>query len=295
MRAPFELGWSLESSTNTPAFLISSLNFLIAGGSFSISLFPDSQPLLALTIIMNHIFIPPDTFVFNPALPKCSSSVGFSLRGFVLARTKPRRLKPALPRRQPRNFHDGADFHGSPAPCRDPPGDADGLIEVLSVDQEVSAQLFARLRERAVGHHPFVVANADAGRRGGRMERPGSQILPAFAELDRKLRGFPVALRPFGLAQSVLIQVNEQHVFHFRLPICKSNAASPDRHPDHKIHTIGHVCKRERSLSCGRSLSRRLGQDRRHLDSTLGRLRSGRRVCARSIYGCFGPVAKLRH
>src|ERR1700674_1211263 len=100
MRAPFELGWSLESSTNTPAFLISSLNFLIAGGSCSISAFPDSQSLLAFTIIMNHIFISPDKFDF----------------------------KPALPGRQSRNLHHGPDFHGSPTSCRDPLGNPEGLV-----------------------------------------------------------------------------------------------------------------------------------------------------------------------
>jgi RNA polymerase sigma-70 factor (ECF subfamily) len=42
--------------------------------------------------------------------------------------------------RQARNFHDRPNFHGSPAPCRDPLGNTNRFIEVLGVDQEVAAE-----------------------------------------------------------------------------------------------------------------------------------------------------------
>ena len=62
---------------------------------------------------------------------------------------------------------------------------------VLGVDQEVAAELFARLRERAVGHQPFAVAHPDAGRRRRRVQRGGGQILAARLELLRELRRTP--------------------------------------------------------------------------------------------------------
>src|SRR5579864_926841 len=58
------------------------------------------------------------------------------------------------------------------------------------------------------------------------MERSGAQILPALAELDRKLRGFLVTFRPLGLAQPVLIQVDQQHVFH-ACPLYVDRTARP--------------------------------------------------------------------
>src|SRR5579864_6615457 len=74
-----------------------------------------------------------------------------SLPVLLLARTRPRRLKPALPGGQARNFHHRPDFYGSPTASRDSLGNPDGLIEVIGVDQEVPAELFARFSERAVG------------------------------------------------------------------------------------------------------------------------------------------------
>src|ERR1700674_5423514 len=149
-----------------------------------------------------------------------------SLPVLVLAKTKPRRLKPALPGRQARNFHHRPDFHGSPTASRDSPSNPDGLIEVFGVYQEVPAELFTGLPERAVGHQPLVVAHADAGRRRGRMERPSAQILPALAELDGELRGFLITLSPVGLAQPVFIQVDQQHVFH-ACPLYVDRTARP--------------------------------------------------------------------
>src|SRR6266851_135868 len=81
-----------------------------------------------------------------------------------------------LGRGQAGNFHDRPNFNGSPAPRRDPPGDPDRFIEVLGVDQEVSSELLASFRERAVRYQTLVIANPDAGRRGGRVERSGAQI-----------------------------------------------------------------------------------------------------------------------
>src|ERR1700686_1595545 len=114
------------------------------------------------------------------------NSIHRLLRGPSLTRSRTRNCEidtsNRLIRRQARNFHDGPNFNGSPAPCRDPPGNTDCLVEVLGVDQEVAAQLVASLREWTVGHQPFAVANADTRRRGCWVERPGAQILPGLAE-----------------------------------------------------------------------------------------------------------------
>ena len=64
----------------------------------------------------------------------------------------------------------------------------------LAFDQEVAAELFARLRERTVGHERLAVAHPDAGRRRGGVQRVRGQILPARLELVGELRGLFVAV-----------------------------------------------------------------------------------------------------
>ena len=107
--------------------------------------------------------------------------------------------RPYLDRAQPR---DG-----------DPRRDADGHVEVLRLDQVVAAQLLAGLGERAVGHQPFPAAHPQAGGRRRRVQRRGSQVVAARAELPRQPRRIPVALLPLGLAHGLLVEVHQQHVF----------------------------------------------------------------------------------
>src|SRR5258705_13686084 len=65
---------------------------------------------------------------------------------------------------QVRDLNHRADFNCAPA-CRwNACGNADRLVEVLRVDQEVAAELFARFRERTVGHELSAVAHPDASR-----------------------------------------------------------------------------------------------------------------------------------
>src|SRR5205823_10748546 len=82
-------------------------------------------------------------------------------------RSSPRPIAPGrmLSRRQVRDLDDRPDFDCAPARPRNPRGDGDRLVEIPGIDQEVAAQLFARLRERAVGHQPLALADPDAGRR----------------------------------------------------------------------------------------------------------------------------------
>src|SRR6266511_3293752 len=46
----------------------------------------------------------------------------------------------------------------------DPSGNANRLVEIICLDEEVAAQLFPRLREWAIGHESFAVAHPDTGR-----------------------------------------------------------------------------------------------------------------------------------
>src|ERR1039457_4045017 len=94
---------------------------------------------------------------------------------------------PALIRRQSRNLNHRPDFDGALARPWDACRYADGLVEILRIDQEVAAELFAGLRERTVGDQPFAVAHLDAGGRRHRLQRGRGQILSVRLELVREL------------------------------------------------------------------------------------------------------------
>jgi hypothetical protein len=67
--------------------------------------------------------------------------------------------------RQASDLYDRPDFDAAHACSWNPCGDADRLVEILGVDQELAAELFARLRKRPVSDERFAVAHSDAGRR----------------------------------------------------------------------------------------------------------------------------------
>jgi hypothetical protein len=85
----------------------------------------------------------------------CARPRGTSANGIRSSRT---RLG-----RQARDLHDRPDFDGAQACPWNPCGDADRLVGILGVDQELAAELFVRLRERSVGDERFAVAHPDAG------------------------------------------------------------------------------------------------------------------------------------
>src|SRR5687768_7757753 len=70
--------------------------------------------------------------------------------------------KPPL-RGQPWYFHHWADFDRTLAGGRNAGGDADGLVEILDIDDIKAAELFARLGEGAVGYQPLALAHPHAG------------------------------------------------------------------------------------------------------------------------------------
>src|SRR2546426_2013248 len=116
--------------------------------------------------------------------------------------------------RQARDLYHWPDLDGTLARRGNPCGDGDSLVEILGLDEEVAAQLFARLRERTVGHEPFAVAHPNTCRHCCRVQRVRGQILSVEVNLVGELRGLRVTLLPLGLAQRLLVMVNQQHIFH---------------------------------------------------------------------------------
>src|SRR5712691_1421563 len=130
-------------------------------------------------------------------------------------------------RRQAGHLHHRPNFDGPQACAWNPSGDVDRLVEIPGVDQEVAAQLFARLRERTVGHEPFALAHPDAGRRRNRVQRGGSKILPGPPDLARKLHGLLATLLLLGLIRGLFITVHQQHIFHLVASILAGASPRP--------------------------------------------------------------------
>jgi hypothetical protein len=127
--------------------------------------------------------------------------------------------------RQARYLHNRPDFDRTCARPWNPSGYAERVVEILRIDQEVPAELLASLRKRAIRYEALAVTHLNAGRRRGRMQRSGGQVLPFRVEVSRELRGFLVTLLSLGLVQKFLVKVNQQHVFH----VCSSIVESNDR------------------------------------------------------------------
>src|SRR5438270_6526680 len=197
-RAPLELGCSPSPASSTPAFISSSLYFPISVSNFLSGRTPASVFLSALSRIMNRIV---------SLLLICG---------------------------QARDLHHRPDFYGAHPRGWNARGNSHGLVEIFGIDQEVAAQLFTRLREGTVGHQPFAVADPDAGRCRGGVQRRRGQILPALLNLLRDLRGFAVALLPLGLAQDLLVKINQQHELHKSASMSESNDGRLNRHPARK-------------------------------------------------------------
>src|SRR3989475_2183875 len=147
--------------------------------------------------------------------------------------------------------NDRPDLDRAATGHRNPRGDGNRLVEIAGIDQEVAAQLLLGLRERTVGHHPFALAYPDAGRRGGRLERGGGEILARGTELVRQLCGLAVTPLPLALTQGLLVEVDEQHISHeLYLRSCRvSRRRSPRRRemappPKRPLREVGHPAGR---------------------------------------------------
>src|SRR5215475_12597534 len=85
---------------------------------------------------------------------------------------------------------------------------------MLGLNEEIATELLARLCERTIRDEPFAVAHAYGGGHGRRVEWVGGQILAARFDLVREPRGFCVTGLPLTLTQGLLVNINQQHVFH---------------------------------------------------------------------------------
>src|SRR5262249_59152242 len=91
---------------------------------------------------------------------------------------------------QARDLPHWPDLDRSDARSWNPSSDADRLVEILGMDQEVTGDLLARLHERAVGHEAFAVADPNDRRRWCRLQRRSTQIFPVGVDLGRLLDRF---------------------------------------------------------------------------------------------------------
>src|SRR5580704_10896750 len=262
--------------------------------------------------VVLNIFLSID---FAP-LPRVATQAGHMGIPFLAVRSWP-----TLTWGQVRYLHHRPNLDRPFACARNTSGDVDCLVEVSGFDHEEAAKLFARLRERTVGHNPFALAHPNRGRCRHRLQRRRAQKLAICLERVGKLSRLPVTLLALDVGPGVFVGVNQQHVLHsfpstsksnsgcqnrhlkqenFMATSCsmpltqapyyvscgsgyKSNAKASNRHSATKNSTISHVSGRS---GCRRlSLSLRLGPDRGHSDRDGWRLRPCRRVCARSVCG----------
>ena len=87
--------------------------------------------------------------------------------------------------RESGDFRNRPDFDCSDARSRNPGSDFKSLVEIMGIDQKVTADLFPCLRERSVRHEPFSVANLNAGALRRWMQRCRAEVLPARIESVR--------------------------------------------------------------------------------------------------------------
>src|SRR5262245_42075813 len=130
---------------------------------------------------------------------------------------------------QPHDLSHRPDLDRSNARSRNPSSNADRLIEILGMDQEVAGDLLARLHERTVGHETFAVADPNDRRRRRRLQRRSTQIFPVGVELVCQLDRFLKHLLSLGLAElaeGLLVVVNQQHVFHKAISPSTSDSRS---------------------------------------------------------------------
>jgi hypothetical protein len=93
----------------------------------------------------------------------------------------------------------------------------DGFVQVSSLEQNVSTNLFARLRERTVGDGRLSVPDAESGGRVYRLERMSGEQMSAFARRVVEVEGLADEGLRLLLGEALshlLIVENQTEVFH---------------------------------------------------------------------------------
>src|SRR5579885_2523949 len=99
---------------------------------------------------------------------------------------------------------------------RNPSRKPDRGIQVLRLDQVVSSELFARLRERTVGDKRLCVAQPDRRRRRGRLQRVAVQVLTGSSDSPGKLLVLVKNLLKRVARFFLRGNIQKQHVLHWR-------------------------------------------------------------------------------
>ena len=126
-------------------------------------------------------------------------------------------------------LHHGTYFDGSKAGGGDASGDLHRGLLIRCFDQEIAAQLLARFGERAFRNEVLAFAHAHAAGGSDRLQGRRGQKVPARVKFLRVLCRFDVTFFTLGLAEHVLVCIDQQHVSHESAFTDKSNDGSPDR------------------------------------------------------------------
>src|SRR5580698_3990056 len=175
-RTPFELGCNPSPPVMTPAFTSSALYFIMSSRSWRLGISPASEAFVALTRTM--------TFMGkSPALARLCALMDVGARLSRLSKMGTGNPIDAVRcLRQSAQFDHRPDFDGSLAGARNPARNLDRFVEMLGLDQEITAELLPRFGERSVGHRPLAVADAHAGRRRHGMQGRRTQELAVGVE-----------------------------------------------------------------------------------------------------------------
>src|SRR5438093_1256170 len=171
MRHPFDVAWSPEASSNTPARCSSSWYFAISLRAFSSGITPASESWLAFTTIMNRMVLSP--------LP--------GLRGrlraqslLLLLELRLERITEVLRLEHLANLHFTFLERGTFQPL-------DGLAERLHLPQPETGDQLLRLGEGPVDHRSLAAGEPDARALGARLQPLPREHHARFLQLDVEL------------------------------------------------------------------------------------------------------------
>src|SRR5213593_1690561 len=202
MRQPFDVAWSPEASSNTPALCSSSWYFAISLRAFSSGITPASESWLAFTTIMNRMVLSP-----LPGLRGCLRAQSL----FLLLELRLERITEVVRLEHLANLHFTFLERGPFQPI-------DGLAERLHLPQPETGDQLLRLGEGSVDHRPLAPGEPDARALGARLQPLPSEHHARFLQLDVEL---PHCRQDLFVREDpglrVLVGFDQHHESHRRL------------------------------------------------------------------------------
>src|SRR2546426_5894103 len=192
MRHPFDVAWSPEASSNTPARCSSSWYFAISLRAFSSGITPASESWLAFTTIMNRMVLSPQSLL-------------------LLLELRLERITEVVRLEHLANLYFTFLERGPLQPL-------DGLVQRLHLPQPEARDQLLRLGEGPVDHRPLAPGEPDARALGARLQPLPSEHHARFLQLDVELPHFRQDLfvgEDPGLR--VLVGLDQHHESHRRL------------------------------------------------------------------------------